>query len=619
MGNSMEQGSAQKRLGWPSWQLIAALLVVVSGGIGFTATSLLLRSPKSPNCARIYWPIASAAMRLYCAQVEADQKTVKSLLKAITLAEELPTDHPLRSQVDQNVENWASEILNLAEDKFQAGQIEEAISIAEQIPSHVKAYKLVEERINNWRMLWAKAEEIYQAAEKQLRSAQWNDAFRSAVSLTYLSNQYWANVKYTEVVDKIQIAREESSKLDNAYAALRRGDIDNILKAIEEAQKINKDSYAYKEAQDLIDDSKNRLLKRAQTYLKDQNWARLSELANRMPSSLQLQEEVIDWQNISSAGLRAKEGTVFALETAIVEASKIESDRPIYSDARNLITYWQQEVEGLKHLDKAKEIAGPGTAGDLAAAIAQAQLVSTGNPRYQEAQNTIKDWNQKIQTMEDQPLLTLAREMARGGSIPALQQAISQASQIGANRPLHQDAQNEIIKWRTSIERQQDQPLLDQAIVLSTTRDYPGAIKLAQSIQPGRALYNDAQTRVKSWQAELDGRERLEEAYQIASPGTPEALSRAIRTARRVPSGTETRPQSIQAINRWSYQLLAFAQEQSKISLSQGIAIAEMIPSGTSAYEATQSQLRVWRDALNPPARVPLGMPETIEVENSVQ
>ena len=77
------------------FQFWAIILIFLSGGIGFTATTMLFKLPKSPQCSRIFWPIASASMRLYCAQLSADERTVDGLLKAIELVASLPKDHPL--------------------------------------------------------------------------------------------------------------------------------------------------------------------------------------------------------------------------------------------------------------------------------------------------------------------------------------------------------------------------------------------------------------------------------------------------------------------------------------------------------------------------------------------
>ena len=121
-----------------SWALI---LILLSSGVGFGATTLLLKLPKTPQCSRVFWPVASASMRLYCAQLSADERTVDSLLRAIELVASLPADHPLHTEVERNIEEWATSILNLAEDEFQSGKLEEAIKTVKRIPDDVEAYK----------------------------------------------------------------------------------------------------------------------------------------------------------------------------------------------------------------------------------------------------------------------------------------------------------------------------------------------------------------------------------------------------------------------------------------------------------------------------------------------
>lgn len=138
------------------WQVWAVILIAFSGGLSFTAISSLLLLPKAPNCPRIFWPIASASMRLYCAQLDAEQGKVESLLRAIELVEALPLDHPLRKEINRNVEEWSADILKLAEKDVQLGNIEQAIAVARKIPRHSKAYLDGEAKIKGWQAIWQK-------------------------------------------------------------------------------------------------------------------------------------------------------------------------------------------------------------------------------------------------------------------------------------------------------------------------------------------------------------------------------------------------------------------------------------------------------------------------------
>ncbi|MFM7576761.1 MAG: hypothetical protein ACKO5Q_07465, partial [Microcystaceae cyanobacterium] len=60
-----------------AWQFWAIVLILLSGGLGFTATTMLFKLPKSPQRSRIFWLIASTSLRLYCGQVLAEERTVR--------------------------------------------------------------------------------------------------------------------------------------------------------------------------------------------------------------------------------------------------------------------------------------------------------------------------------------------------------------------------------------------------------------------------------------------------------------------------------------------------------------------------------------------------------------
>jgi hypothetical protein len=608
------QAFVQKSLGRLSWQVWAVLLVVVSGGIGFTATSMLLKLPKTPNCPRIFWPVASASMRLYCAQLEAEKRTVEGFLAAINLVEALSENHPLRGEINRNVEEWAVEILDLAEKEFQSGNLEAAIATARKIPANVKAYNVVEERIERWQSTWSEGEEIFAQVERQLRESHWNQAFREAIKLLDLDNQYWATSKYDEITQEIQLAQEESRKLDSAYVALRRGGVDNWLKAVEEAQKINPNSYAHTEAQKLIAQAKDKIVNYIESLVDNRNWQALLDVSDRIPEILALKEEVNDWQTIASAGSDAQIGTVESLESAIVTAQQIASARPLYDVAQDLIARWKIEIEDVARLEKAREFAQTGTVNDLNSAIAQADTIPQENPRYREAREEIDHWTRQVQTIEDQPILARAEEAAIGGTIPSLQEAISQASLISPNRALYREAQEKILQWRSIIEEQEDRPFLDQALTLANGKDYAAAIEAARQIRRGRALYGEARSNVRRWQGEIQAQKDFQEAVLIAEARTPDALIAAINVLRKIPSSSDVGIQSTQALNRWSYQLLTIAKDlANKASIQEAIQLAKMIPNESSAYESARAQIRVWQQILEPAPLPPVEPPSITE------
>jgi hypothetical protein len=597
----MQIEKSKKFSWWQAWQLWGIVLVLISGGVGYAATSFLLKLPKTQTCSKVFWPVASASVRLYCAQVAAEEQTVANLLAAIALVEVLPDSHPLKPEIDRNVEKWTTEILALAENRFQQGDLKAAEKTAQKIPQKFPAHQLAQDKIDQWNSVWQEGENNYAEVEKQLRNSNWNQAFTWAVRLTDVNNQYWATTKYQEAINKINVAQEERSTLDRAYDQFRRGGLDNILAAIEKAETIETNSYAYQDAQDLRADAKNQLLKYIDQLIEKEDWQEILKITSRIPKSLALEKQIEDWNLLAGAGSNASLDTVFGLEEAILDLEKLEPNSPLYNRGQKLMSRWKLEIEDVKHLEKARDLAIGGEIKDFNAAIVEASLIPSSNPRYQQAQQEINGWQRKIKIIQDQPLLDRANQLAVGSNINAWKQAIAEASLISSDSPLYSDAQRNISNWQTNIERQEDQPFLDQAITLAGTKNYSGAISAAAKIRPGRALYQQAQEKIALWRLEIQAENYLREAYDLADLGTAEALVKAINVAKQVSSSTSAYSQAMQIYNGWAEQILDLAYTKSSYSLAEAIATAEMVPEGTTSYLEAQNQIQIWQERLRPP------------------
>jgi hypothetical protein len=607
----------QHRFTWKVW---AALFVVVFGGVGFLATWQLFNMQKSPNCPKIFWPVASASLRLYCAQLSADSRTVAGLLEAIALVEALPEDHPLRSQVNQQVEEWARDILNLAEKDYQAGNLEQAIAKARQIPNNMAVAAIIEERIAKWQGTWTEGNEILSKLEENLRASNWNQSFRLAVDLLNLNNEYWATVKYNEALAKITVAREDSSKLDNAFNLFARGGLDNWFKVIEEARKIQASSYAYQEAEKLIGKTEDKLQEYAERLIERKQWQALRDLANQTPKDLKIKEDVTDWSLLSAAALDAEAGTVEGLEAAILGLEQIDASRPLHQTALAMRERWQLQVQDIRILSEARDLAQAGTIEQYSAAIAKAGEVPRNNPLWSQAQQEIGSWNRQIQVIEDRPILERAREIAIPGDINSLGNAIIQARAIAKNRALYRDAQGEIRDWQGRIERMEDQPILDQAQALANLKDYSTAIETANQIPPGRALSSEASQNIRRWRRELRARQNLQQANQLAATGTAEGLTRAIALVTNISTKTDAGVQRTELLERWSYQLLSLATDQANNGrYLEAIRLAESVSPESTAYSSARSQIQGWRNILQPPAPPPIVESTPLSPESPIE
>ncbi|GAB1541254.1 hypothetical protein NUACC21_39240 [Scytonema sp. NUACC21] len=595
-------GGSRKLPEWTkSWVLWTLLLALVPGAIAFMATAMLLKLPSAPNCPSIFWPLASASVRLHCAQLAASKQTEKDLLQAIDLVKQLPESHPLRGEIERYMEEWSKDILDLADQSFQSGSLDKAIATARKVPNDVSAYKLVEEQITKWQSIWSKAEEIYKASEEELREQHWHQAFMLSSKLLRVDNNYWSTVKYDELNRLIVSAREDGDKLAKANGLAESGSVENILKAIKLTESIEKDSYVYRKAQQTLTEFGRKILAIAQARLNKRNADAAIELAQKVPPVTGLQLEVEDFIAIAEAQRSAWTGTVAGLESAISQAQTIDISRPVYEKAQKLIALWQLEIEDVSRLEKARTLATQGTVSDLSAAIAEAQLVPANNPRAQEARQEIGRWTAQIQVIEDRPYLDRAEQIAMYEDVNSLQAAIAEANQVRRGRALYREARGKIASWTEKVQRIEDQPYLERARTLASSGDLPSAIETARQITPGRALSGEAQASIDEWRGQLRAKENWKKARETALIGTPEALAEAIRVANRVPQGSGLWSDVSVAVDQWSQQLLDIARAQGESDIAKGIETARLIPRGTAAYSSAREQIRAWEEFLNPP------------------
>ncbi|MDF5732185.1 MAG: chromosome segregation ATPase, partial [Rhizonema sp. PD38] len=538
--------------GWTkSWVLWTLLLALVPGAIAFSSMAMLLKLPSAPNCPEIFWPLASASVRLNCAQLAASKETVKDLLQAIALVKEVPEDHPLRGQVDHFLKEWSQDILQLADESFQLGKLDEAMATARKIPTDVDAAKLVDEKITKWQSIWSKADGIYNDSVAQIRDEKWHQAFMLASRLLRVNNKYWANTKYDELNRLIVVTREDSEKLAKAESVSKDGTVEDLLKAIKLADSIGQQSFIYHKAQDAIPDYGRKMLDIAQKKLDKQDANAAISIAQKIPVNAKLQIETEDFIALAEAQRNAWIGTVASLQTAISQAQQIDTTRPAYDKAQKLVVRWQLEIEDLAHLEKAQELANGGTINDLTAAVAEAQIIPADHPRAKEARGDIAGWIAQVQTIEDRPYLDHAEQLAMLEDINSLQAAVAEASQIRRGRALYREAQSKIADWTGTIQRIQDQPILDQAQELARNGNLPAAIATAQKISSGRALSKTARATAEGWLEQISARDNWKKAQETAITGTPEALAEAIRLANLVPDNSSLRSDVNVTVDQW--------------------------------------------------------------------
>ncbi|MGL6281694.1 MAG: hypothetical protein ACRC2J_04745, partial [Microcoleaceae cyanobacterium] len=557
--------------------------------------------PARPDCQETYWPMASATKRIYCGDVLAQSQDVDSILQAISLVHSLPSNHPLQSDIDRRIEKWSNQLLAHGEAAFQIGKLDEAIAIAEKLPKDLPTVAQAQKQIKSWQEIWQKADDHWEKALNNVQKERWNDAYIEASRLLTIPNKYWETNKYNELTGSIRVARADGNKLLKARDLNYAGGSKNLLEAVAIVQEVQQSSLIYGAAQKLLAELGNSLLNIAADNLDNGDWEKAQQILTSLPAHNSFNARKQGLEVLTQAYSSAAVGTASSLQDAIAQAKKINSKQPLYEQAKYLISRWQTEVGDVQILEEARSIAQSNNPTDLGLAIAKLQTIPSDNPRGSEANTQIEVWVRTMQEQEDGPLLDSAERMAGFSDLESLQKAIATASQITRGRALYEDAQRKISDWNQRVEKYQDQPILDNAQQLALTGNYSQAISLAETITPGRSLYQSARDNVRNWQQQLESDRSLTNARQVASGNTLDSYVTAITLASKIPSSNPKSWEAQQAINEWSQNILTLAMAEVNNDLSRAIAIARQVPLGSGAYAAAQSQISQWQNQLNTP------------------
>lgn len=510
------------------------------------------------SCNNVFWPFASASLRLYCAQQRAEKNTLEDLFAAIALVDVLGQNHPLRAAINPQVEEWSNRALNLAEKAFHEGKLDRAISFAEKIPAQTTASKVVEARVKRWREVWAEGQEIYQKAEESLKQENWRRAFSIMVGLLKVDNRYWSQTQYEAMNKRILRAQQDEKLLAKAKNLIRLGGLDNLSEALGIAQDLGPESVFHRSALATIERAAQRLMQFAEAALKRQDLTLALDAAQLVPKNTRVGQRAQDFVKVAYASSSAWSGTAAGLQDAITEIQQLSPNSPLYEQAQTLALKWEGQLEWLRQ----QQAITQSRENEYSSSIVDSLTNSVDWP---ESPPPITTANR--QTEADRTLLDRADSLSLNGDRGSLRQAIQIAGQITSGRTLYEDAQARIADWQFQLQ-QLDQP--------QQVNELPDTLNAAAPDPPGKAL--------------------LRQAQEYASQSSPGSLAAAIDVANQISAGSPLRAQAEQSMTAWSEKILVLAQTQANSDLPKAIAIAQQVPPHSTLYEAAQQQIRQWQE-----------------------
>lgn len=544
----------KKASGTLKWSLVWLSIALILAGTGVVGGLLLTTLPPPPDCQKIS-PLAADGERLQCAQQAAASGKLEALVGAIAVVSGWPETHPLYPEAQRLMGEWSSSILALAQQKINQGDLQGANAVIRKIPVRSPLYPEAQAKLADWQQDWRQGEKITREVYQAMKAQQWLTASQKAQALSGMNLSYWRDSKLKELMQQMIQEKMAWQQLEEARDLAESNTPAQLQQAIAMVGKIKPKSYASSLAQAERNNWSRAIVKIAAERFKEQDFPGVLVVLQSVPADTSAYKEAQDWIRLTRATSAAKDDSLVALIDATTEVRQIGSQSPLYKQALSQKALWQSQLQDQIKLQFASAIASIDQPLTLQLAIEQAQTIALKQPKRILAQTHIASWRKSIHQIEDRAVLAQANLLAGPGTIDSLKAAVAQASKIESDRPLGADAQAAIALWNRQIESIEDKPILELAKGLAAQGNLLAAIQAARQVKQQRALYSEAQAAVSEWVGQIqivEDRPILEKAANLAAEGS---LIAAIQTAYSITAGRPLYNEAQAAIARWRSQL----------------------------------------------------------------
>jgi hypothetical protein len=518
-----------------SWRWLLLAVCSAMGGIVALAFVWLTSIPAATNCQKIS-PLSPDIERLSCAQEAAKSGNLPELMAGLHLVERWTPEHPLYLQAQEWMAEWSQSVLVIARQKILHEDLKSAIALANQIPKSSPLYQEAQGAIAAWQKQWHQSEGMQKNVQTALQNQRWDEAIDQILALRETDYDYWS-VKRANALSQ-QVVQEKQGRrfLEEAKRLAQTGAPEQLGAAIALVGKINPQTYVWKDAQPTFNQWSETLLS-----LSFQRWQQ-----KQLDAAISLAQKVLPNPNLSQEAqnlIKLSQSRQLAIATdtpwqttplhiwnlmsAVEAVRQIKPESRFYPQAQTSLKTWEAQLQDVMQLHLAQLTASLGQRQAFELAITQAQQISLNRPRRLQAQTLIAHWKREIERIEDRPYIVNAQKLAEPGTIPAFRAAIAAANRIPEGRILRGEAQGLAYSWRRQIEIIEDQPFLNLARLQASQGNLSQAIQTVSVINPGRALYYQAQAAIDDWQSEIRQMEmtRIEAARKAAKTAQQKAAA----------------------------------------------------------------------------------------------
>ncbi|UNU22436.1 hypothetical protein D0A34_23465 [Microcoleus vaginatus PCC 9802] len=234
----------------------------------------------------------------------------------------------------------------------------------------------------------------------------------------------------------------------------------------------------------------------------------------------------------------------------------------------------------------AQQAAKSGKLEQLESAMALVQAWPKEHPLYSQGQHLIGEWSKAI--------LGFARAKIERGDLKGALEIVAKIPKTSRSYPEVQEA---VTAWEKNW--QEGQKLYDTALAalksedLRKAWDYAQALFKLENVFWSQKRYNEL---IQQISLERNGWQRLQEARDLATEGTPQKFAEAIVLARKIDSQLFARAKAEKEIEGWSRTLLAMATKRlGAKDLPGAIEAASVVPQDSPLFAEAQDLMQLGR------------------------
>jgi ribosomal protein L29 len=447
------------------WFWLSLNLCAASGVIAVAGLLWLILLPPAPDCEKLTF-LEPDINRLYCAQTAAKSGEAVDLLAALNLVEAWGPDHPLYGEKQRWLQEWSEAILSLAQKHATENKLDQAVNLAEQVPPTSPLYPQAQASIQKWQTEWETGEAIYAKAQTAIQAKDWETASSQIAALTELSSPYWQSQQVKALSHQLLMEQQALKLSQAAGKLAQSGKTEDLRQAIAQAQTMDPTTHSWKSLQPTLAQWHRQLLDQGKTLWYEGRLNEAIAVGQTVYQDAALKTEAKHLVWLSQARQRAIASTahwqpslvdIWNLNRAIAIASRIPPDSRFSPQAVASIESWQQQLADLRQLYQAQVATQAASPVTYQYAIQQAAQITPERPRRLQAQTLIIHWQKEIERLADGAYLAQAKQLAAPGKVADLQQALTKIRQIAPGRVLYPEAQALATQWQQELQTLEQQ------------------------------------------------------------------------------------------------------------------------------------------------------------------